>query len=879
MLNVGMKISVKYFLCVISLLVFYFGLVSCVSEKEILLQFKGNISSDPFDSLGSWDSSKSPCQDFKGVYCNSDGNVYRIVLWNTSLGGILSPALSGLKSLRILSFFGNRFTGNIPFEYGEIDTLWKINVSSNALSGLIPEFLGDLPNIRFLDLSNNGYNGEIPSALFKNCNKTKFISFSRNSLSGSIPLSVGSCLSLLGFDVSYNRLSGGLPSQICDIPGLMSLSLSNNGLVGSVQDQILKCRSLEFLDLGTNKFAGSAPFNVLQFSNLTYFNISYNDFRGQIPEIESCSQRLEIFAASGNAFTGQIPGSISKCSGLKVIDLGFNTLSGSIPPDIANLQRLSVVRLGNNSLTGTIPAEFGNIQLLQVLDLHNLNLDGEIPDELCNCRFLLELDVSGNAFEGEIPSNLYNMSYLVNLDLHNNQLNGSIPTTLGNLSNLQLLDLSENLLSGSIPLSLGNLLELAYFNLSYNSLTGIIPSVPAIQKFGASAFFHNPGLCGSPLISCSGTQAKEKSSLLSVSAIVAIVAAAIILAGVLLITIINIKSRRKSGEAAAVVESTPLGSTDSNIIIGKLVLFSKSLPSKYEDWETGTKALLDKDCLIGGGSIGTVYRTSFEGGISIAVKKLETLGRIRNQEEFEQEIGRLGNLRHPNLVAFQGYYWSSSLHLVLSEFISHGNLYNSLHGVDHPGTSSGSGNSELNWSRRYQIALGTARALVYLHHDCKPPLLHLNIKSTNILLDESYEPKLSDYGLVKFLPLLDNNTFTKFHNAVGYVAPELAQSLRVSDKCDVYSFGVLLLELVTRRKPVESTLANEVVVLCEYVRELIESGSASDCFDRSLRGFVESELIQVLKLGLVCTSEMPSRRPSMAEATQILESVRSDPSS
>ncbi|KAK1384879.1 putative LRR receptor-like serine/threonine-protein kinase [Heracleum sosnowskyi] len=877
MLNVSMIIVVKYFVYVISLLIICFSVVSCVSEKEILLQFKGNISSDPFGSLSSWDFSKSPCQDFNGVYCNSDGNVYRIVLWNTSLGGILSPALSGLKSLRILSFFGNRFTGNIPFEYGGIDTLWKINVSSNALSGLIPEFLGDLSNIRFLDLSNNGYTGEIPPALFKNCSKTKFVSLSRNNLSGSIPLSVGNCLSLLGFDISFNRLSGGLPSQICDIPGLMSLSLSNNVLVGSVQDQILKCRGLELLDIGSNMFTGLAPFSVLQFSNLTYFNISYNEFGGQIPEIESCSQRLEIFAASGNDFTGQIPGSISKCSGVKVIDLGFNKLTGSIPIDIADIQRLLVVRLGNNSITGTIPIEFGNIQLLQVLDLHNLNLGGEIPDEICNCRFLLELDVSGNAFEGEIPSNLYNMSYLVILDLHHNQLSGSIPTTLGNLSNMQLLDLSENSLSGSIPLSLENLLELTYFNLSYNSLTGVIPSIPAIQKFGASAFSHNPGLCGAPLISCSGTKAKRKSSLLSVSAIVAIVAAAIILAGVLLITIINMKSRRKrSGEAAAVVESTPLGSTDSNIIIGKLVLFSKSLPSKYEDWETGTKALLDKDCLIGGGSIGTVYRTSFEGGISIAVKKLETLGRIRNQEEFEQEIGRLGNLRHPNLVAFQGYYWSSSLHLVLSEFIPNGNLYNNLHGLDRPGTSSGIGNSELHWSRRYQIAVGTARALVYLHHDCKPPLLHLNIKSTNILLDESYEPKLSDYGLVKFLPLLDNNTFTKFHNAVGYVAPELAQSLRVSDKCDVYSFGVVLLELVTGRKPVESTVANEVVVLCEYVRELIESGSASDCFDRSLRGFAESELIQVLKLGLVCTSEMPSRRPSMAEALQILESIRSD---
>lgn len=470
------------------------------------------------------------------------------------------------------------------------------------------------------------------------------------------------------------------------------------------------------------------------------------------------------------------------------------------------------------------------------------------------------------------------MDNLEILDLHRNQLNGSIPPTLGNLSRLQVLDLSQNSLSGPIPPSLGNLKNLIILNLSSNNLSGTIPLT--IQRFGISSFSDNPLLCGDPLDKpCTGngtttSNQKEKSSL-TVSAIVAIVAAAVILTGVCLVSVMNIMARRrKKDEEPMVVESTPLASTDSNVIIGKLVLFSKSLPSKYEDWESGTKALLDKECMIGGGSIGTVYKTTFEGGVSIAVKKLETLGRIRNQEEFEQEIGRLGNLRHPNLVAFQGYYWSSTMQLILSEFVANGNLYDNLHGLHYPGTSTGGGNIELDWSRRFKIALGTARALAYLHHDCRPPILHLNIKSTNILLDENYKPKLSDYGLGKLLPILDNYGLTKFHTAVGYVAPELAQSLRLSEKCDVYSFGVILLELVTGRKPVESPRASEVVVLCEYVRAMLESGSASDCFDRSLRGIVENELIQVMKLGLICTSEVPSRRPSMAEAVQVLESIR-----
>ncbi|WCJ26081.1 Leucine-rich repeat protein kinase family protein [Euphorbia peplus] len=852
--------------------------VFSASEKEVLLEFKASIF-DPNNSLQTWVSSGNHC-NFSGVTCNSFGFVEKIVLWRKNLSGFLSPVLSGLRSLRILTLFGNGFTGNIPQEYAQLTTLWKINLSSNALSGSIPEFIGDLPSIRFLDLSMNGFTGEIPSALFKFCYKMKFIAFSCNSLSGSIPASLVNCASLEGFDFSYNNFSGELPSRVCDIPVLKFMSLRNNVLTGDVQEEILRCQGLSFLDLGSNMFSGLAPFGVLGLKNMSHFNVSRNGFIGKLPMIGTCSEGLEIFDASGNDFDGEIPLSITNCKNLKVLNLGFNRLSGSIPVDITDLQKLLVLNLGGNSINGTVPDGFGRIELLTVLDLHNLHLVGEIPEDISNCRFLLELDLSGNELEGEISNTLYNLTHLEVLDLHQNHLNGSIPETLGNLSNLLVLDLSQNDISGSIPFSLGNLPNLTSFNLSSNKLSGPIPLLPKIQAFGASSFLNNSGLCGVPLEnSCSAngsSRSSKRNKVLSNSVIVAIVAAALILTGVFVVLIMNIRARsRRKEDDTMIVESTPLGSSESSLIIGKLVLFSKTLPSKYEDWEAGTKALLDKECIIGGGSIGTVYKSNFEGGVSIAVKKLETLGRIRSQEEFEQEIGRLGNLQHPNLVAFQGYYWSSTMQLILSEFVVNGNLYDNLHGLNFPGTSTGVGNSELYWSRRFQIALGTARALSYLHHDCKPQILHLNIKSTNILLDENYEAKVSDYGLGKLLPILDNYGLTKFHNAVGYVAPEMSQSLRLSDKYDVYSFGVILLELVTGRKPVESPTANEVVVLCEYVRSLLETGSASDCFDRSLRGFSENELIQVMKLGLICTSEVPLRRPSMAEVVQVLESIRS----
>ncbi|XP_020685647.1 probable LRR receptor-like serine/threonine-protein kinase At1g12460 [Dendrobium catenatum] len=853
--------------------------VAAVAEKEILLQFKGNVTADPRGALASWNVAGNPCQDFNGVTCGDSGKVEKILIHGADLEGTISSSLAGLPSLQILSLFGNRFSGGVPPEFSVMVTLRKVNLSRNELSGEVPAFFGDLPSLRLLDLGENSFSGEIPDALFKNCFKMRFVSFSHNQLSGPIPTTISNCLDLVGFNFSFNNLSGGFPLQICSPLAISFISLGNNSLSGPVANKVSACRSLEFLDLGSNYFSGETPFSLLSLANLSYLNASFNRFQGEMPEIGSCGDQVKFIDVSWNDLSGAISPSIANCRGLRSLDLGFNRLTGTIPPEIGLLKSLSILRLESNTITGTIPPEIGEITLLQFLDLHNLQLSGEIPMSLSQCQFLLELDASGNKLRGGIPVALYNMTYLRHLDLHGNQLNGSIPSTLAHLIQLEFLDLSQNSLTGAIPSSLGNLSLLTHFNLSYNNLGGIIPSEPVIQQFGASAFSNNPLLCGAPLNNLCGESHQAK--VLSITAIIAIVAAALIVTGVCVVIAMNVGAYRKKKDEPDILvsESTPPGSNGSNVIIGKLVLFSKSLPSKYEDWEAGTKALLDKDCLIGGGSIGTVYKTSFENGIIIAVKKLETLGRIRDQEEFEQEIGKLGSLKHSNLATFQGYYWSSTMQLMLSEFVHNGSLYNHLHEFNFLGSISG-GRGELLWERRYKIAVGTAKALAYLHHECKPQILHLNIKSTNILLDENYEAKLSDYGLGKLLPILGSQELTKFHTAVGYVAPELAsQSLRYSDKCDVYSFGVILLEIVTGRKPVQSlaaAAAAKVLVLRDFVQKALQEGTSFDCFDRKLGGFVEMEQVQVLKLGLLCTVDSPAKRPSMGEVVQLLQSVKPD---
>lgn len=464
------------------------------------------------------------------------------------------------------------------------------------------------------------------------------------------------------------------------------------------------------------------------------------------------------------------------------------------------------------------------------------------------------------------------------------------------LSNLKILKLEFNELSGEIPQSLGKLENLLAVNVSYNRLIGRLPARGIFPSLDESSLRGNLGIC-SPLLSgpcqmnvpkplvldpyaygnqVDGHENRNRRSsssshhrmFLSVSAIVAISAALLIACGVILITVLNASARRRLAFVDAALESMCSSSSRSGTLAsGRLILFDSKMAS--HESMSNPQSLLNKASEVGEGVFGTVYKVPLGlQGMTVAIKKLITSTITQYQEDFDREVRVLGKARHPNLISLKGYYWTPQLQLLLTEYAPNGSLQSKLH-ERLPSTP------PLPWQLRFKVILGTAKGLSHLHHSFRPPIIHYNLKPSNILLDENFNPKISDFGLARLLTKLDRHVMSnRFQNAPGYVAPELAcQSLRVNEKCDVYGFGILILELVTGRRPVEYGEDN-VVILSDHVRVLLEQGNVLDCVDPSMAEYPEDEVLPILKLALVCTSQVPSSRPSMAEVVQILEVIK-----
>ncbi|KAF8097919.1 hypothetical protein N665_0279s0048 [Sinapis alba] len=550
-----------------------------------------------------------------------------------------------------------------------------------------------------------------------------------------------------------------------------------------------------------------------------------------------------------------------------------------------NAGRVTALRLPGVGLSGPLPIAIGNLTKLETLSFRFNALTGPLPADFANLTLLRYLYLQGNAFSEEIPSFLFNLPNVIRINLAQNKFSGQIPVNVNSATRLATLYLEDNQLTGPIP---EIKLQLQQFNVSSNQLNGSIPD--PLSGMPKTAFEGN-SLCGKPLAACSvtgnGTQGagKGKSDKLSVGAIAGIAIAGFF--GLLLLFLILFCLCRKTKKKEDNVESRNIEAAapvpTSSAAVAKETTVENTLPTVANGASENGAAKNSKDLtffvksfgvfdldgllkasaeVLGKGAFGSSYKASFEHGLVVAVKRLRDVA--VPEKEFKEKLQVLGSISHPNLVTLIAYYFSPDEKLVVFEYMSRGSLSALLHG------NKGSGRSPLSWETRASIALGAARAISYLHSR-DATTSHGNIKSSNILLSESYEAKVSDYCLA---PMISP---TSTPNRIdGYRAPEVTDARRISQKADVYSFGVLILELLTGKSPTHQQLNEEGVDLPRWVSSITEQQSPSDVFDPELTRYQaegNENMIRLLKIGISCTAQYPDSRPSMPEVTRLIEEV------
>ncbi|KAK9069330.1 hypothetical protein SSX86_013446 [Deinandra increscens subsp. villosa] len=696
-------------------------------------------------------------------------------------------------------------------------------------------------------------------------------------LGGKISSKMGNLLSLRRISLHDNLLAGPIPHSLWLLPNLRGLYLFNNRLSGSIPPS-LSSSSLQSLDLSNNQLSGTIPNISNSTTNKIYrFNLSYNAFSGSIPPtLLTLLPSLTFLALEHNNLSASIP----------------DTWGGSAPALLTSLT------LDHNFLTGSIPASLSNMSKLEKINLAHNHIDGVIPTEFANSLPRLQiLDLSNNAIRGGLPSFTSSSSNLSALILDSNQLNGRIPDTVGNLSSLTQLGLSHNNFSGEIPKSIGNLKSLDSLNVSYNSLSGSLAS-SLWKRFNSSSFVGNLELCGYSIstpcpttpppssISPSPTSQdllpppaaasanKQGGRKLSTKDIILIAAGALLLVLLLLCCLLLCFLIRKK---AAARSTSKKGKTEISLPVavtagggdvvetaggetgGKLVHFSGTCVFTADDLLCATAEIMGKS------TYGTSYKATLEDGNMVAVKRLREKV-TKPQKEFESEVSELGKIRHANILALRAYYLGpKGEKLLVFDYMPHGSLASFLHARGPE--------SVINWPTRLNIIVGITKGLVFLHnYQDNNIIVHGNVTSSNVLLDEQKNPSIADVGLSRLMTSAANTNVIATAGTLGYRAPELSKLKNANTKTDVYSLGVIMLELLTGKSPSEAT---DGLDLPQWVASIVKEEWTNEVFDLELMrdpaNVGGDELLSSLKLAMHCVDPSPEERP---EAAQVLEKLQ-----
>uniref|UniRef100_A0A7I4CSB3 Protein kinase domain-containing protein n=1 Tax=Physcomitrium patens TaxID=3218 RepID=A0A7I4CSB3_PHYPA len=665
-------------------------------------------------------------------------------------------------------------------------------------------------------------------------------------------------------DLGGNKLRGSIPEELGALKRLRVLLLNGNSFRGSFPPRLSSCVTMEELDVQGCGMTDVYPEMFVNFRGLSLLNLGDNYFSGPIPMWLGWSPVLRYLHLGGNRFSGDLPITLLNCTSLMFLNISSNNLTGSVDSMIGNPD------MSRNQFSGRIPFELGNLRDVVGINLSGNSFTGNIPPSIGNCSKLQSLDLADNKLGGSLPetlSLLRNLKHVLNFS--HNVIGGLIPGSLGSLHDLSKLDLSQNKLTGPITESIAGMRSLLILNISVNNLRGRVWDTGIFRNLSAESFLGNPGLCGrlvgrpcpgdmvSPLVR---SHHKKGPSLVT---IIGAAVERVVLIFFALLLVRYIIYRRGSVQADTVV------------------LFSeylKSLELTAEEIQAAT-AFTDAS-----GSVSGTFSRSLSGNIRRAIGfsniekavlpdgtvfavKQWIIAKVRKKERLmlDSEMLNLSKIRHRNLL--MGYSTNSSTLGLFVEFMPNGSLDLHLH-------PPGKHNCQLKWNERLRIIMGITAGLVCLHHEtCGNALAHCGLKAANVLLDSDMESKLVDFGMARLIKRsIKGSSAASWIVSSGYAPPEHGVSSELTTAGDVYSYGVLILEIITGKRPtIEEVRVG--VTLPAWVQDLRDQSAIDVSLFQSADESQLNQILHIMKVAILCTSHLPGSRPSMLQVLLNLQEM------
>ncbi|XP_074570020.1 leucine-rich repeat receptor protein kinase HPCA1-like [Curcuma longa] len=859
----------------------------------------------------SWGQSDDPCgMPWDGVICQNS-RVTSLRLPSMGISGTLSADIGQLSALQFLTLsYNGDLGGPLTPSIGNLEQLTTLILAGCQFSGPIPEQLGNLAQLTYLALNNNRFNGRIPASLGRLSNLSWF-DIAENQLTGSLPVSTNSTPGLdqlvqcKHFHFNKNQLSGEISPQLFSSEmTLIHILFDSNEFVGSIPSTLGLVTSLEVLRLDNNQFEGPVPSNINNLTRVHEFNLANNQLTGLLPNLTGMNH-LNYVDLSNNSFSpSEAPEWFTTIESLTTLVIESGRLVGHVPEGLFSLPQLQQVLLSDNGFNGTLNMSTNISPQLQLVDFRNNSITGFVQtgnylnililyqNPFCN-SVRTSTDPSCNLRQQDPYSTSLNQCGSVTCSSQDQKVNpqscscafpyqgqmifrGPYFRDLTNSTLFQELETSLwtnlGLTPGYVYISnlhfnLDDYLELdvalfpssgMFFNHSEISIIGFDLSNQTYKPpamFGPYYFLGSPY----PFSGESGTGGGTSTGLIVGVA----VGCVILVVGLVCVGVYALLQKKKARRALE--QSRPFATWGSG---GKDDGSAPQLKGArwfpFDEIKKITNNFSEAN-EIGSGGYGKVYRAILTGGQMTAIKRAQQ-GSMQGAHEFKTEIELLSRVHHKNLVDLVGFCYDQGEQMLVYEYIPNGTLRENL---------SGSLGIRLDWKTRLRITLGSARGLAYLHELANPPIIHRDVKSSNILLDESLNAKVADFGLSKLVSDSEKgHVSTQVKGTLGYLDPEYYMTQQLSEKSDVYSFGVVMLELITGRQPIEKG---------KYiVREVRTAIDGRDQEYYGLKKMVDPVLVKMghlvgfrrfVELAMQCVEETAAERPTMNQIVKEIETI------